>query len=205
MMFKILFEDPNLYLTWILLVVFSVCCHEYAHARASLWQGDPTAAMLGHLTINPLKQMGIISLIMLFFIGIAWGAVPVVPRNMKHKYSPALVAFAGPFMNLILFLVFCLLIVFFSTGRKELANLFFYGAVINIVLFIFNMLPIPILDGYTVFTYLFPGIYKINSELANGITFFLFLVLFMSFEYIMNIGVFITLALVGFIHNLLIP
>ena len=46
-------------------LVFSICCHEYSHARAALWQGDDTAKLLGHLTLNPLKQMGLPSLLMM--------------------------------------------------------------------------------------------------------------------------------------------
>ena len=109
----------------LLVVVFSVCLHEYAHARAALWQGDATAAEQGHLTLNPLKQMGPMSLIMLLIIGIAWGAVPVNPGRMRHRYSDALVSFAGPATNLALFLVSSLLFAFsalmFAKGGAALA------------------------------------------------------------------------------------
>ena len=108
MFIKLLFSDPNTYLMWVTLVVFSICCHEYLHARVALWQGDSTAADQGHLTLNPMKQMGLFSIIMLLVIGISWGQVPVNPSRMKHKYSDALVSFAGPFMNLILFLIFAI-------------------------------------------------------------------------------------------------
>ena len=89
-----------------MIVIFSICCHEYAHAQIALWQGDSTAYENGHLTLNPFKQMGVISIITLLIIGISWGAVPVNPNRMKHKYSEALVAFAGPFTNLFLFFIF---------------------------------------------------------------------------------------------------
>ena len=80
-----LFEEPYYTFIWLLVIVFSICCHEFAHAWTALHQGDPTAAEQGHLTLNPLKQMGVFSLIMLAIMGIAWGAVTVNPSRMKHS------------------------------------------------------------------------------------------------------------------------
>lgn len=191
---NMLSSNPQLFFTWILVVVFSVCCHEYAHARVALWQGDPTAADQGHLTLNPLKQMGIFSLVMLAFIGIAWGAVPVNPQRMRHKYSSALVSFAGPLTNLILFLIFCIgYTISVKLGFKESAkNLFEIGAVLNIVLFMFNMVPVPPLDGWGVLNGLFPKISLHNSELVKGATLCIMLVVFISFRYLFQAGNFLT-------------
>ena len=94
-------ENPRYFFLVTLAVIPSICLHEYFHAQVALWCGDDTAARNGHLTLNPLKQMGWISLIMFFFIGIAWGQVPVDPRRLTRKQD-ALVSFAGPFMNLVL-------------------------------------------------------------------------------------------------------
>lgn len=203
MFIKLLFNDPNTYFMWVTLVVFSICCHEYFHARVALWQGDSTAADQGHLTLNPMKQMGLFAIVMLMLIGISWGQVPVNPSRMKHKYSDALVSFAGPFMNLMLFFIFATgasLVTKFSPyvpynssgpefGAMMLLSL---GAALNIVLFIFNMLPIPILDGFNVLCYFFPGIHNVNPELRNGITIVLFIVAFIYFDIIWKIGFFIT-------------
>ncbi|MFA6568397.1 MAG: site-2 protease family protein [Victivallales bacterium] len=203
MFIKLLFSDPNTYLMWVTLVVFSICCHEYFHARVALWQGDSTAADQGHLTLNPMKQMGLFAIIMLMVIGIAWGQVPVNPSRMRHRYSDALVSFAGPFMNLVLFLIFAtgasVVVrlnphVVYNSGGAEYGAMMLLslGAALNIVLFIFNMLPIPILDGFNVFSFLFPGIHKVNPELRNGISIILFIVVFMYFDIIWNLGFFIT-------------
>jgi Zn-dependent protease len=203
MFIKLLLTDPNTYFMWVTLVVFSICCHEYFHARVALWQGDSTAADQGHLTLNPMKQMGFLAIVMLMVIGIAWGQVPVNPSRMKHKYSDALVSFAGPFMNLVLFFIFATgasfvakfspHAVYSSTGPEFGAMMLFsLGAALNVVLFIFNMLPIPILDGFNVFSFLFPGIHKINPELKNGITIILFIMIFIYFDIIWRIGFFIT-------------
>jgi Zn-dependent protease len=203
MFIKLLLSDPNTYFMWVTLVVFSICCHEYFHARVALWQGDSTAADQGHLTLNPVKQMGLFSIVMLLLIGISWGQVPVNPSKMKHKYSDALVSFAGPFMNLMLFLIFAVgaaIVVRFSPQIAQNSSgpefgammLLSLGAALNIVLFIFNMLPIPILDGFNVFSFLFPGIHNVNPELKNGITVVLFILVFIYFDIIWRLGFIIT-------------
>ncbi len=192
-MLELLSTSPNLYFMWVTIVVFSVCCHEYAHAQVALWQGDSTAADNGHLTLNPLKQMGWLSLILLFLVGLAWGAVPVNPSRMRHRYSSALVSSAGPLMNLLLFTGFTVLAAFAHNMNMDGAvRLFMLGSCINIVLFIFNMLPVPILDGYTVFSFLFPKINMVNPELKNGLTFLLVIILFCSFNQLWRFGFWIT-------------
>ena len=67
-----LINAPEVYVPLVLIVIFSICAHELMHAWTALKQGDDTAARLGHLTLNPLKQMGVTSLIMLAFVGVAW-------------------------------------------------------------------------------------------------------------------------------------
>jgi len=175
----------------IFIVIFSVCCHEYAHARTALWQGDPTAADEGHLTLNPMKQMGLMSLLMLALVGIAWGQVPVRPELMRRKYSEALVAFAGPAMNFLLFFCFALLAsIARLKGWSDAAQLFFVlGAIINIVLFLFNLVPAPPLDGWNVFNYFFPKVFSFHSEVGKGLTIFIFFGAIVFFKYFYEAGV----------------
>ena len=204
-----LFVDPEGYFIWVFLVIFSVCCHEYAHAQVALWQGDSTAADNGYLTINPFKQMGLTSLIALLLIGITWGAVPINPSRLRHRYSEALVAIAGPFMNLVLFLLFSVgaSVVYLKTADFAITNttfkLFFTGGVLNIVLLIFNMLPVPPLDGWSIFTFLFPHIHKINSEIRNGIIFGLFILVFFSFGKLFVFGGYSVLYMIQLVIPLL--
>ena len=166
---------------WVILVMFSICFHEYAHAYIALKQGDSTAAEKGHLSLNPMIQMGTVSIVMLLIIGISWGAVPVNPSRMKHKYSHALVSFAGPAANLLLFLIFCLLTVLFqNTNVNTYKDMFYLGAKLNMVLFLFNMLPVPILDGWTVFSYIFPKLREVGDEVKNGMVFMVFVLFFMT-------------------------
>jgi len=210
-----LFKDPVYGILWLIAVVFSICCHEYAHARVALWQGDSTAADEGHLTLNPLKQMGPMSLVMLLFLGLAWGAVPVSKGRMRHPYSDALVSFAGPGTNLLLALVSGILfsgciIIFCDGGLSATAEMFrnhglggvlrlipegnipilFFQqmTVLNIALFILNMLPAPILDGWHIFNYFFPNKLNFNSEFAKGVILLIFFLVFFAGNWLFSAG-----------------
>ena len=96
-----LFTNPLYFWLVTLSVIPSICLHEYSHAQTALWMGDDTAASHGHLTLNPFRQMGWISLIMFLIIGIAWGAVPVNRNNLTRR-GAVLVSLSGPLMNLFL-------------------------------------------------------------------------------------------------------
>ena len=203
-----LFTNPEEFLAITLMVVFSICCHEFSHAWMALKQGDSTAADEGHLTLNPFKQMGIMSLLMLAFFGLAFGRVPVDPRRMKHHYSEALVACAGPAMNLILFFVFCLLTaITHLTGVQAAAvSLILFGAIINMALFLFNLLPVPILDGWAIFRGLFPQIRKIRfeqSEFMKGTAVIAFIMIFMFARYLFIAGVVSAQFVTGLFASLL--
>ncbi|MHB9140074.1 MAG: site-2 protease family protein [Victivallaceae bacterium] len=200
-----LFTDPEVFFAKVLMVVFSICCHEYSHAWTALRQGDPTAAEQGHLTLNPLKQMGLTSLIMLAFIGLAWGQVPVNPQRMKHRYSEALVAFAGPAMNLILFFVFCLLasIAYLMGTQEATVNLIIFGGILNMVLFLLNMLPIPTLDGWAIFRCVFPKIKLEQSEFMKGAIVLTFIMVILFFKYLFFAGIFAARIVTSLIISLL--
>ena len=109
MFIKMLFSDPRSFFAILLIISFSISLHELVHTWVALKCGDDTAAANGHLTLNPLKQMGLFSIIMLLFIGIAWGQVPVDESKMKKPYHPALVAASGPLTNLVLFVIFTII------------------------------------------------------------------------------------------------
>ena len=100
-------NNPTAFILIVVTLVFSISLHEYFHARCALWMGDSTAADAGHLTLNPFRQMGWISLVMLLVAGIAWGAVPVDPVRLRsrHSWGPLATALAGPAANLLLAVV----------------------------------------------------------------------------------------------------
>ena len=195
-------ENPQEFFMWIFLVVFSICFHEYSHAQVALWEGDPTARDEGHLTLNPLKQMGIFSLVMLAIVGIAWGAVPVNPQRMRRRISPLLVSLAGPVANLILYVMFTTvlyLIAIYGKGRIDenvamnASSLFFLGAVLNLTLFCFNMIPAPPLDGYAVFKFFSHRGLNEHSELIKGLAIGLILLAFIGIGYVFRFSAWLTM------------
>lgn len=190
-------EDWRFYAALSLGVIFSICLHEFCHAYAALKQGDPTAADRGHLTLNPLKQMGIFSLIMFAMVGIAWGQVPVDPARMRHRWSHAWVAAAGPLANLGLFCIFAAVTaLMFQVGGNEhpfAVRVFLHIAMMNIILFLLNMLPVPGLDGWTVLGHFFPKIHRTDSEWINGASLVLLVLIFTGFRYVAMAGGAITM------------
>ncbi len=194
-------EDWRFYSALSLGVIFSICLHEFCHALAALRQGDPTAADRGHLTLNPLKQMGWWSLVMFALVGIAWGRVPVNPARMRRAWSPAWVAAAGPLANFLLFLLFSIgtaLVWCLMPEQRFAVSVLLHIAVMNMVLFILNFLPLPGLDGWTVLGYFAPRLTQANSELVNGSFLVLLLLLFSGFRYVVMAGSFCTLKVVEF-------
>ncbi len=185
MFIRYLFEDPYFYMAWIVIVAFSICVHEYAHAYIALRLGDDTAAREGHLSLNPFVQMGQMSLIMLAVIGIAWGAVSVAIDRFRYRWAGAVVAFAGPLSNLILSAVFSLLFVGTlayggETVSREILTFFRVGAMANGVLFFLNMLPVPMFDGWSVFSYFFPGLGRVSPQTAQHVSLALILLIFLT-------------------------
>ena len=187
MLIKTLFTDPRFFASSVLVVVFSICLHEFLHAWAALKMGDPTAADRGHLTMNPFRQMGVVSLVMLLFIGVAWGAVPVDPRNLNSRKKRIIVAAAGVAGNLFLVFAFSLLAVIVMSRLPEhdfAIRMLIYGAVINMVLFFINIIPVPGFDGFNIvreFIHI-----RIDSqrtaEIANTFFFILAMIFFVCFD-----------------------
>lgn len=146
-------------------VVF--CCgpiHEFAHAFAAYKCGDDTAKMQGRLTINPFAHLDFIGTLMIFFFGIGYAKpVPVNPARLKHpRRDMALVSLAGPTSNLLMALVAVWLrYILLAIGQgniifNSLAYFFYLAAEINIMLCVFNFLPIPPLDGSKIFSAILP-------------------------------------------------
>ena len=186
----LVYKDTKMFLMITLVVVFSICLHEFFHAWTALKFGDTTAADRGHLTLNPLKQMGPMSIIMFLLLGFAWGAVPVNPPLLRarNRHAPAIVALAGPATNFGLFLVGFFFFGFLSTRIWNLVEnedagvtileLFLLLGVYNLFLCIFNLLPIPGLDGWNALTEYVPRLRNVHSEFAKGVTIFLIFLLF---------------------------
>lgn len=174
-------HDPNrgpvVLVSWIVLVIGSIVLHELAHGWTALRLGDTTPRDTGHMTWNPLVHMGPWSLAVFALLGIAWGAMPVDPTRIRGRYGDALVSAAGPAMNIGLALVsfLCLILWILLAGklgvdeplRGNLATFFELGAVLNLVLAAFNLLPVYPLDGGHIAGSLSPG-YRALAEGENG-------------------------------------
>lgn len=157
--------------------------HEYAHGYAALKQGDETAYSLGRLTWNPLPHIDLFMTILLplitfFTTGIAFGGakpVPVIPRNYRNfKRGDIIVSLAGVVTNLVI-AVLCmpLIMVVGAIGHAVpaltesgalLQAMLAFGIFINLVLAVFNLIPIPPLDGSHVFKYLLPPAWALNYQ-----------------------------------------
>ena len=147
-----------LLVSWIFWVITSICLHELGHGFAAIREGDDTPRRTGHMTINPMVHMGGMSMLAFILIGFAWGLMPVNPYNFKNgRMGDAIVAFAGPLVNLILVVVLLTAAGLWAglvTGKPDSAQwadnvgTFLYtGGWLNLVLFGFNLLPVPPLDG----------------------------------------------------------
>lgn len=141
----------------IAVLIMSVVVHEVSHGAVANYLGDPTARLAGRLSLNPLRHLDFLgSFVVPLFLafsqaGIIFGwakPVPVNPYNLRGKWGEALVAGAGPASNIILALFFGLLLRFFG-GVAPLSFLSISATIvlINIVLAVFNLVPIPPLDG----------------------------------------------------------
>ena len=172
---EVLREDPVRFFSVVIAVVISVVLHELGHGIVAIWQGDDTPRVTGHMTLNPMVHMGGFSLVLLAVAGIAFGAMPVSPSRFRSRYGNALVAAAGPAVNLLLaffgLTAFALWIKFGGPIDSEmslnLARFLLIFGMINLVLCVFNMLPMPPLDGATVLADFSPAFRRLKNNPDN--------------------------------------
>ena len=161
MFLTLLFEQPGRYVVAVVIVIVSIVLHELGHAIAASWEGDPTPKIRGHLTWNPVVHMGWLAIGLLLVVGISFGRTPVTPSRFRHRrWGEAIVAFAGPAVNLGLAVLAAVVILGLARARMMGEDdwkipgtaAHFWGLMLdlNLTLFFLNMIPLPPLDGFTV-------------------------------------------------------
>lgn len=152
--FNLLFTEPAIAFAWVIAIVIAIGIHEFSHALVAKLQGDSTAELEGRVTLNPLAHLDPFGFIVLVLFGFGWGKpVPFNPYNLKaRRWGPAIVSLAGPAMNVLGLIVFGVILAFLSrttTLPSDNLLVIFLELLIrfNIVLALFNLLPIPPLDG----------------------------------------------------------
>jgi len=175
-------------------LLFSLSLHEFAHAQVALWAGDDTALRAGRLTLNPLSHIDPVGTVLVplicliqsmsggggFFFG--WAKpVPVNPNRFKKLVWDVYVSAAGPFSNFILAIIFTLIFKLLLISNimtserlspdtiRILSALIINFIVLNVILGLFNLIPIPPLDGSHIFFHLF-----VRSRTRDHIMFSLF-------------------------------
>lgn len=146
----------------LLAIIFSLSLHEFGHAQASTWLGDNTAKNMGRLTVNPVAHVDPLGLLMVVLVGFGYAKpVPFDPRTIHHAWARAAVAAAGPGMNFLIAVVAVnvLALAAHSTGfdlPREVLLALTILAQINLLLMLFNLLPLGPLDGHYILSWLLP-------------------------------------------------
>jgi Zn-dependent protease len=201
----------------VLILAFSI--HECAHAWTANRLGDPTALMLGRVTLNPLKHIDPLGSVLFPLIGLVYGGMlfgwakptPVTPRNFKHyKRDDILVSLAGPASNLLSAIVALILLLILKhaiSGGQDavftaialvshvevsvanqpalfpIALFLYYVIMLNLLLFVFNLIPLPPLDGSHILRHFLPyGALKVYDRIPMFVM-FIIMILFGSFIY----------------------
>ena len=170
-----LFDQPEVLVLLIPILLFALSFHEFAHGWVANKLGDPTAKYQGRLTLNPTAHLDPVGSLMILFVGFGWAKpVPVNPVNFSNpRIDMMKVAFAGPASNLILAFIGGLIMRFVNISGFMQSEIFiqilYFFVFINISLAIFNLIPVAPLDGSQIFGNM---ISKNNPELAWKLQFY---------------------------------
>ena len=177
-------------------LLFAIVVHEVAHGWVARQLGDDTAYLMGRLTLNPLKHIDpigtiLVPLILILTVGFAFGWAKPVPVNFNNlrnrRRDTALVAAAGPFANLLMAIAWALIAKLASLLPDSIAMLTsplilmsMFGMVINAILMVFNLIPIPPTDGGRIATSLLPPRLGYQLSRVEPYGFFIILALLLS-------------------------
>ena len=158
-MIDLLLDDPIAFLLLAGALVVAISMHEFAHALAADLQGDRMPRAMGRLTPNPARHLDPLGSLMLLLVGFGWGKpVEFRPQALRsQRFGAAIVALAGPMMNLLLAFIASLLWVAFDTPLFNTTGDFLTRFIsLNVFLAVFNLLPLPPLDGSRLLTIFLP-------------------------------------------------
>jgi len=200
MLISLLLQQPVVFFLVVGALIVSLSIHEFSHAKVADILGDDTARLLGRVTLDPRAHLDPIGSLLLLVAGFGWGKpVPFNPINLQNpKRDAALIAFAGPLSNLLLAGILSILIRF--VGDDSIIGAFLYFTIFyNIVLGVFNLLPIHPLDGFKVVGgFLPPNLYIQWMQLAQyGVYFLLILIVTGATEVVIRPLINFFLALFG--------
>lgn len=198
-----LLEPIQLFTIWVFPIIFAITVHEAAHAYMANYYGDKTAKRLGRLTLNPIKHLDpigtfVVPIIMVLVVGFAFGwakPVPIDGRNLRNaKKNMILIAFAGPFSNFIMAVLWGVLLtitydphLIFTSASGDLYDkvmqFLIYtsaaGILINIILMVLNLIPIPPLDGSRMLSGILPPRFEIPYSKVEPFGLFIIVALFL--------------------------
>jgi len=191
----------------IAILVMSVVIHEVSHGYAASFLGDQTAKYQGRLTLNPVKHLDFVGSFlvpsMAYFLGgfiFGWAKpVPYNPYNLKPgRWSEAMVALAGPASNICVAIIFGLLLRF-GVGSPAFIEITSIIVLINIILAVFNLVPIPPLDGSKILFAIFPNkLFQIRAFFERyGLILVLFFVFFL-WQFIFPVIILLFRLITGF-------
>jgi Zn-dependent protease len=150
--------SPLLAVALLLGFLIGVAVHEASHAFSADALGDDTPRRNGRITLNPAAHLDVLGVVIFAIAGFGWGSTPVSPHKMRGGvWGPVAVAAAGPASNLVIVLI-CAVVFVFAPVQDGFLRLLFSGiASINALLFVFNLIPIPPLDGASILYPFLPG------------------------------------------------
>ena len=198
--------DPTT-IFFLIVFVFSIVIHEVSHGTMANLLGDPTAKYAGRLTLNPIKHLDLVGsifvplflLILRSPILFGWAKpVPINPYNFRNpKWDGAKVAIAGPGANILVALIFGLAIRFFPLPASML-TIFSIIVILNLILAIFNLVPIPPLDGsHILFTFLPEKFANIKLFLHQFGIFILLFFIFFALRWIFSLVMMVYYLITG--------